>query len=121
MSIYVDDVQSPCEYDHCRNERDLIFEVRDGNKVIKRIWLCVTHAKLAFFRKLDFERSDGGARMKIVIVKELEPCSPTRVAYRARLEDGSSLYVGEPTQEALVRRIKSLWPETEIVPYVEEP
>jgi hypothetical protein len=58
--------------------------------------------------------------MKIIIVKEPEPYSPTKVAYRARLEDGFSLYMGEPTQEALISRLKNFYPTAEIVPY-EEP
>jgi hypothetical protein len=35
--------------------------------------------------------------MKIIIVKDVEPFSATGVAYRARHEDGSSLFMGEVT------------------------
>jgi len=52
--------------------------------------------------------------VKVVIVKEPEPYSKTGVAFRARREDGTSLYMGEETREALVKRLHENFKDLEI-------
>lgn len=58
--------------------------------------------------------------MVFLIRKEPEPYSSTGVAYRAYHPDGSPLYMGEETMEALVKRLEEFYPGVETREWAKE-